>query len=284
MFESKSANEGVRVLLVGAGGQVGRRVHELLRLACHSVKAATGRDLTVPGAAAGLAEGCDVVMSCAGASVSMGAPDKRGYLDVDPVIHEQLLAETLRAKAYRFVYLGVHTEEGYTHTAYVRAHEKFVVALRRSALSATVIRPTGIFSAFEDLMPMARKGFCPLIGNGLARTNPIDPQDVAELMVRYVAAGPTDLPCGGPEVLTRRQINEIVAQAAGKPGAWMPKAPAGFVRMEARVVRLFHPRVADLMEFFSEVATQDCIAPALGKRRMAEYFGVVPARLAVQAT
>jgi uncharacterized protein YbjT (DUF2867 family) len=122
-----------------------------------------------------------------------------------------------------------------------------------------------------------------LIGSGLSRTNPIDPQDVAELMVNHLETGPAELPCGGPEVLTRGQINEIVARAAGRPGAWMPKAPAGLIRMEAKAVGLFHPRLAELMEFFSYVATQDCIAPRLGKRRMAAYFGVDPARLAVQA-
>lgn len=281
---NKSASNAVRILLVGAGGQVGRRVNELLRLSGHTVLAVTGWDLTVAGSAKGLAEDCDVLMSCAGASVSMRAKDKRGFSSVDPVIHKQLLKETLRAGAYRFVYLSVHVEEGYAHTAYVRAHESFVEELRQTSLSSTVVRPTGIFSAFEDLLPMARKGFLPLIGNGLARTNPIDPQDVAELMVRYVAAGPLDLPCGGPDIPTRRQINQIIGEAAGKPNAWMPNAPPGLVRMEGRLVRPFHSRIAELMEFYSAVATQDCIAPQLGMRRMSEYFGVVPARLAFQAT
>ena len=262
---------------------MGRRVLALLREAGLAVEPVTGKDLTVEGASVGLAEGCDVVVSCAGASVSMGAVDRRGYMQVDPVIHQNLLKETLRAGAQRFVYLSVHLEESYAGTAYARAHESFVESLRRAPVSSTVVRPTGIFSAFEDLLPMARKGILPLIGNGLARTNPIDPQDVAELVAGCVKAGPADLPCGGPEVLTRKQINQIVGLAAGKPHAWMPKAPAGLVRMEAKAVRLFHPRMADLMEFFSLVATNDCIAPALGKRRLSEYFGVVPARLAVQA-
>jgi hypothetical protein len=52
----------------------------------------------------------------------------------------------------------------------------------------------------------------------------------------------------------------------------MPKAPAGLVRMEAKLVGLFNPRIAELMEFFSEVATQDCIAPIEGQRRMADYY------------
>ena len=264
----------MKVLLAGAGGQVGKRVLARLRDAGYEVRPVTGRDcdLTQPDAAKGLAEGCDVVMSCAGASVSMKAPDKRRYAQVDPVIHEALLREALRAKAYRFVYLSVHVEASYAHTAYVKAHENVVASLRRAEISTTVIRPTGIFSAFEDLLPMARKGVLPLIGSGLARTNPIDPQDVAELMVKYVPAGPADLPCGGPEILTRTQINEILAQVVGKTKVWMPKAPAWLIRMEAKLVSPFHPRLADLMEFFSAVGTNDCIAPALGERRLADYW------------
>ncbi len=247
-------------------------MHALLCADGHVVNAVTGRDLTKTDQVIGLAEGCEVVISCAGASVSIRAKDKRSYGEVDPVLNRLLLEECLRAGAKRFVYLGVHIQGGYAHTAYVRAHECFVEALRRTPIASTVIRPTGIFSAFEDLLPMARKGILPLIGNGLARTNPIDPQDVAELVAKCISAGPPDLPCGGPEVLTRAQINEIVGSSVGRPKVWMPKAPAGLVRMEAKLVRLFHPRMADLMEFFSAVATQDCIAPVEGQRRMADYF------------
>lgn len=251
---------------------MGRRVAVLLGNAQVDVRAISGRDLTITGAAEGLAEGCDVVMSCAGASVSMKAKDRRSYAQVDPVIHRALLKEAVRAKAYRFVYLSVHVEKGYAETAYVRAHESFVEELRRTPIASSVIRPTGIYSAFEDLLPLARRGIVPLIGNGLARTNPIDPQDVAELMVKCLRTGPSDIPCGGPDVLTRAQMNQILGQAAGKARAWMPKAPAGLVRMEAKIVRLFHPRMADLMEFYSAVASQDCIAPMLGERRMVDFF------------
>ena len=264
----------MKVLLAGSGGQVGRRVLVLLREAGYEVRAVTGRDcdLTLPNAAEGLAEGCDVVISCAGASVSIKAPDKRRYADIDPVIHEALLREALRAKAHRFVYLSVHVEAGYAHTAYVKAHESFVASLRKAPISSTVVRPTGIFSAFEDLLPMARRGVLPLIGTGLARTNPIDPQDVAELMLKYVTAGPADLPCGGPEILTRSQINQILAQVVGRTKVWMPKSPAWLLRMEAKLVSPFHPRMADLMEFYSAVGTTDGIAPALGERRLADYW------------
>lgn len=261
----------MRVLLAGASGQVGRRVEASLSSVGLEVQAIRGIDLTVPGAANGMAEGCEVVVSCAGASVAMAAKDRRGYGQVDPVLNRNLLVEARRAGSGRFVYLAAHTEPSYSGTAYIRAHEQFVEDLRSSGLSYTVVRPTGIFSAFADLLPMARRGIVPLIGDGLARTNPIDPQDVADLILEYLHEGPTDVPCGGPEVLTRAEINQALARACGKPDPWMPKMPASVVRLEAKAVRLFHPRMADLMEFFAAVATSDCIAPALGKRRLEDY-------------
>ncbi len=40
----------------------------------------------------------------------MNSPERRSYLAVDPVLNTNLLEESLRAGAYRFVYLCVHTE------------------------------------------------------------------------------------------------------------------------------------------------------------------------------
>jgi uncharacterized protein YbjT (DUF2867 family) len=201
----------------------------------------------------------------------MNAKDKRGYSEVDPAIHRELIAEAKRAGVKRFVYLGVHREAAYANCAYVRAHEEVVEMLEGAGLSYTVVRPTGIFSAFEDLAPMAKWGVLPLVGSGQARTNPIDPMDVAEIVVRCLQEGPKDVPCGGPEVMTRREINEVVAHWVGKTGAWMPKMPAAVMRIEAKAVGVFHPRMGELMEFFSLVATDDAVAPAVGRRRMSEY-------------
>lgn len=262
----------MKVLLAGAGGVVGRRVARLLCEGGHDLVPVSGVDLTQPGTAQGLATGCEVVISCAGASVSLGSKDRRPFAAVDPVINGALLEEAIRAGAYRFVYLSVHTEETYAETAYVKAHEEFVATLRRARVEATVVRPTGIFSAFEDLLPMARSGVLPLVGDGAARTNPIDPQDVAELVAGCVASGPADLPCGGPHVLSRREINLALARAVGRDNALMPRMPAAIMRLEAKVLRPFHPRLADLLEFFAAVGTNDCIAPVRGQRTLADYL------------
>ncbi len=260
-------------MLAGMAGQVGRRVHRLLVAAGHEVRGVSGRavDLTQPQAAYGLAQGCGILVSCAGASVSIWRGERRSFEDVDPVIHAALLEEAVRARVYRFVYLGVHLEGRAAHTHFVRAHERFVSLLRTAPLSATVIRPTRMFSSFQDLVPLARCGVMPLSGDGQARMNPIDPQDVADLLLRHLHAGPADVDCGGPEVLTREEIYRVIAESHGKK-VWMPRVPAGLVRTPAGLLRPFHPRVADLLEFFHFAAAQDCIAPVMGQRRLKDYW------------
>ncbi len=262
----------MKILLAGAGGQVGRRVRAILEANGHDVAAVTGKDLTPPDAARGLAQGRELIVSCAGASVSTNAPDKRPYSVVDPAIHRNLILEAKRSGIKRFVYLGVHTEAHYADCRYIIAHEAVRAMLADGEMDFTVVRPTGIHSAFEDLLPYAKKGFLPLVGDGGARTNPIDPQDVAEVVVAHLKDGPKDVPCGGPEVMSRRQINEVIAKAAGKTGVFMPRIPPTVMRWEGKAIGLIHPRMGELLEFFSMVATADCIAPPLGRRSMTSYF------------
>lgn len=262
----------MKVLLAGASGQVGRRVAAGLEAKGWELRAIRGVDLSQENAARGLGEGCEAIVSCAGASVSTSAPDKRPYSQIDPAIHRNLILEAKRCGIRRFVYVGVHREPHYADCRYILAHEAVRAMLVDVGMDFTVIRPTGIFSAFADLLPFARKGFLPLVGDGSARTNPIDPEDVAELVVSHCEEGPQDVPCGGPEVLTRRQINEVLARAVGRAKVFQPKIPPGVMRLEAKVAGLFHPRMGELLEFFSKAGSADCVAPALGRRSMGSYF------------
>jgi hypothetical protein len=70
---------------------------------------------------------------------------------------------------------------------------------------------------------------------------------------------------------TRREIAELAFEALG--GAPRVKSvSAGLVRAMVPVVRFFHPRIGDLVEFAVEVSTHDGIAPVAGTRTLREYF------------
>jgi uncharacterized protein YbjT (DUF2867 family) len=187
------------------------------------------------------------------------------------VANRNLLAEAQRAGVRRFLYVAAHAQPGYAGTAYIRSHEAFVGELSQSGLSFTILRPTAIFDALRPFCDLARKGVVPLIGDGSAKTNPIAARDVATAAVECLERGPSYLSLGGPDVVTRRRIAEMAAEAARKKPFYL-SAPAAVARFNGRLIGAFNPRLGELIEFAAAVSTQDCVAPAYGHLRLASYF------------
>ena len=272
----------MNVLIAGATGSVGRELVNLAKAAGHRVTALARTatklqdvaDRVIPfDATAGIPElsGHDVVISALGAPISFGHKDRRPFRAVDFAGNLNLLKGAKRGGVQRFIYVSVHVETGYAATSYVLAHEEFVNSLQSSEIENTVVRPTGIFSAFDDLIPMARRGITMVLGDGSARSNPVHPADVAQACLDCIVTGPAELNIGGPDILTRRQIAELAFEAVGKPPR-IVKVPASVMDFGAYVVRIANPRVGEMLAFVSRVATVDCIAPQLGKQTLADYF------------
>ena len=277
-----------RILIAGASGAVGSRALQIakgqglwVRVLVRSVESA-GKlnaiadevvigDVTDAGTLQGIANDVDAVLSSVGASVDLGAKERRRFRDVDTVGNANLIREAKEAGVARFVYVGVHSAPGYAHTAYMRAHEDVVNLLAASALSYTVVRPTGIFSAFAVMVDMARKGRLGMIGDGSARTNPVSPGDVADVCVRYLLEGPKEVSVGGPDILTRREIAELACNAADRPPRVM-SAPPFVPKAISKIAGVFNPRIGELLEFLTAVATSDSVAPEAGKEHLADFF------------
>ena len=277
-----------RILLAGATGSVGRALLPLLRGGGYHVRtlsqsSARARalsaaadevvvaDATERAALVGVTSGIDVVVSCLGASVNVEMGDRKPFSAIDTVANSNLLSLAVTANVRRFVYVAAHVEAGYANTRYVTAHEAFVEKLRASGMPATVVRPTGLFSAFRALLPMAAQGRMVVIGDGLSRTNPIHPADVAAACFGVVGAGPPDLPVGGPDVLTRAEIARAAFSAVHVPAKLTHVAPWVF-RSSAYAVHLVNPRLGDLLDFAARVAVVDAIAPKVGTRRLDDYL------------
>lgn len=79
---------------------------------------------------------------------------------------------------------------------------------------------------------------------------------------------------GGPDVLTRREIMELVANH----GARIVGVPVWLARVGAVAVRAVHPRMGQFAQFAVGLAQHDVIAPTLGTTRLSEYL-VRPGRL-----
>jgi uncharacterized protein YbjT (DUF2867 family) len=272
----------MNILIAGATGSVGRELvslakasgHRVTALARNAAKLQEIADRVIPfDATQGIPElsGNDVVISALGAPIAMGHKDRRPFRAVDFAGNLNILKGAKRAGVQRFVYVSVHVETGYAATSYVLAHEEFGNALQSSGLDNTIVRPTGIFSAFDDFIPMARRGTMMVLGDGSARSNPIHPTDVAQACLDCIVKGPAELNIGGPDILTRRQIAELAFEAVGKKQRIL-RMPASVMDFGAYVTRIVNPRLGELLEFLSRVATVDCVAPAKGKLHLADYF------------
>ncbi|BDC52942.1 3-beta hydroxysteroid dehydrogenase [Bryobacterales bacterium F-183] len=273
----------LRIIVAGASGSVGREAVALLKKQGHRVTALSRTAGSLSSiadrviafdATTGIPElaGHDALLSTLGASVAMRHRDMRSYRNVDYKANLNLLHACQRAGIRRVVYVSAHIESGYAETAYIRAHEEVVNALSSTAgLSYTVIRPTGIFSAFGDMIDMSRRGAIPVIDGGGARTNPIHQADVAQACTNFIEQGPVEVSIGGPDILSRRDI-AYLAFAVTEKRPRLVSAPAGLMRFGGTVVRPFNGRLGELLQFVSKVSTVDAIAPKFGTRRLVDYF------------
>lgn len=145
----------------------------------------------------------------------------------------------------------------------------------RSDLNYTIIKPPALFSAFIDLFELAEKERLVNMGKGDKFTNPVYEGDVAEVCINAIKQDVSTIEFGGPEVLSRKQIYEIIQEAI-KPGKKIRTIPLGLVKNMLPVIKLFNRNLYDKLAFFVEVMQHDTIAPRLGKLRLKDY--VEPSR------
>lgn len=276
------------LLLAGASGALGREVAQFARQQGHQLRllgrsperlaqVAQPSDQTViadalnPSQLRGCCEGIDCVISCLGASVAMRSTEKRSYLKLDLPANLNLLKEAQAAGVKRFLYVSLWIEESYRHNGYVQAHEQVEAALKQSGLDWTILRPTGLFSAMNEFLAMARQGVAIIPGKGQVISNPVHQADVAKVIVSLIGGGPEDVGIGGPDFLSRREILELAFAAVGK----QPKIiqlPVATLQGMASLIGLFDGRSKDILQFFAQVASTDVKAPVLGSQHLKDYF------------
>ena len=276
-----------RILLAGASGQLGRHVIHELNRSGYAVRAITRDRNRLLGTEADeihetdlfdahkmgwIADQCDAVISCAGASMNMNAwRDRRSFNAIDWQGNLRLLEEAQRANVGKFVYVSLAGGEQMRQVEYADAHECFVEALKASGLKYTVVRPTGFFGFMLEILRYAEKGLGLVMGDGQCQTNPIHEADAACACVEALNLNKQDFPIGGPDVFTRREITELAFKAIDKPARLMNVPPTVFKAMVSPL-KLINPRLHALMVFGATVTQVDCLAPAYGHKRLADYF------------
>lgn len=212
----------------------------------------------------------DTVISAMGKSVSLNDKSKSSFRQVDFNGNLNILEEAKRSGIKKFVYLSAFHAERYLHLEYFRAHHEFSEVLKKSGIDYSIIKPPAIFSAFIDLMEMAKKGQLINIGAGDKKTNPIFEGDLAKICVASIAQHNITIEAGGKNSYTRRQLNEIIQNQVNNRKK-IRTIPVEVFKLILPVIKVFNKSMFDKFAFFMEVMQQDTIAPQLGETTFEEY-------------
>lgn len=286
----KNGRRGDTVLVAGSSGRLGRRLVRRLHAAGYRIRVLTRQpdrlapladcideivqgDLTA-GMDPAACDGAALVLSCASASTRLlDAEDETSFENVNHYGNVGLLRAALRAGVHKFIYVAPLGAERLAHTAYGGAHERFVQTLHRSPMPHTVVRATAGFEAVEEAMILLRAGHPWLFGESESRTNPIHEEDLADFCAGAVSDDRTELSVGGPRTLSRFEIARLARVAlAHSPGRY-----GGRDTLARPVLRRTNRRIRDLLAFGSAISALDIVAPAFGRRDLAQHLTAVAA-------
>lgn len=289
-MSGRESGAGDRVLVAGATGRLGQetcaeltrrgwlvramgrspaRLDRLRGAAAEVVVA----DAALPASLGPALAGVTHVFSCAGASViPMPRYGHRTFTRVDWPLNRNLVDAAAASGVRKFVYVSVFGHRLLPEADFVRGHELVVEHLRGSGLDYSVIRPTGFFSAMDEILLVASRGLLPEFAGGTARTNPIHEADLAEVCADALTRPPGwEQDVGGPDALTRKEIAAAAWEAIGRRGREV-RVPVWVLKNGGRSLGLVSPRSGNLMSFIADILVRDFVAPSYGVRHIRDYF------------
>lgn len=225
-------------------------------------------EVTRPETLKGLCDDIDIVFSSIGITRQK---DKLTYRDVDYQGNRNILDIALKSSVSKFIYVSVLNAHLYEHLAIVKAHEDFVRDLKACGMDYVVTRPTGYFSDMSEFLSMARKGRIYLVGSGENRINPIHGADLAKVCADAITGREHEIPVGGPETYSMREIAELAFWTLGKRSK-ITRIPPLLAKLTARMIRPFNKQMSDLAEFFITAGQNEGIAPATGRHTLRSYY------------
>lgn len=276
-----------KVILFGATGNLGKEIagdlvkqgYELTIVVRNQQKAKTLTHITSNCIIAdvcnkatleGVFDKYEIVVSALGKSVSPNDKSKPTFKQVDFDANKNILNEAIKAGIKKFVYISALHSEKYLHLEYFKVHHEFSELLINSGIDYSIIKPPAIFSAFIDVMAMAKKGQLVNIGQGDKKTNPIYEGDLAKITVDSINKQNSIIEAGGKTIYSRKQLNEIIQNEINNQRK-LRTIPVGLFKAALPIIRLFSKNTFDKFAFFIEVMQHDTIAPQIGTMTFEEY-------------
>lgn len=280
----------MRILVGGATGHLGAELIPALLDRGHQVyamvrpgsegKLGAGRDrlagirvaeLTDPVALGRAVTGIDGVVSTIGMTIPVRGVDPD---QVDHLGNVALLraAETGGVGHFAYVSVAGIDDPSADHVPVVQAKRRFEEALRDSSVGWSIARPSGFFWNYGIFLSMARqRSFVPIVGDGSARSTPIDAGDLAVAIADRVGRSGTTYSVGGPEDLS---VNEIADQIQDVLDRRIRRihVPLSVARGAVAIVHPFSASQSDMARFFVWAMTADVTADHVGTTRLADWM------------
>jgi uncharacterized protein YbjT (DUF2867 family) len=215
----------------------------------------------------------EIVISALGKSVSPNDRAKPTFEQVDYAGNANILAEAAKAGVKKFVYVSALHAEKYPHLTYFKVHHDFAELLKKSGIDYAIVKPPAIFSAFIDMIELAKKGQLVHLGKGDKKTNPIFEGDLAKITVDSLPQPNCTIEAGGRAIYTRRQLNEIV-QGRVDGRRKIRTIPTGLFRAMLPLLKLVDKNLYDKFAFFAEVMQHDTLAPQVGPMSFEDYLAM----------
>jgi uncharacterized protein YbjT (DUF2867 family) len=276
-----------KVILFGSTGNLGKEIakelvkqgYDLTIVVRNEVKAKSLADITSKYI---IADVCnketlkhifdkqEIVISALGKSVSPNDKSKPTFREVDYSANANILNEASKGGIKKFIYVSAFHSEKYLHLEYFKVHHDFSELLKKSGIDYSIIKPPAIFSAFIDMIEMAKKGQLVNIGKGDKKTNPIYEGDLAKITVEAINKQNSIIEAGGKTIYTRKKLNEIVQNEVDSQKN-IRTVPLGLFKVTLPIIKLFSKNLFDKFAFFIEVMQQDTIAPQVGTMTFEDY-------------
>lgn len=188
-----------------------------------------------------LCEGADTVINAIGVLYE----NKRlSFMQAHAEIPALLARAAKEAGVRRFVHISALGADNASPSAYARSKAEGETRVRGAFPEAVILRPSVVFGPednfFNQFAAMAKYSpALPLIGGGSTLFQPVYVKDIAQCAVR--AGEGAAVSCGGPDVMSFKEILQTVCRITGRKRALIP-LPFSLAKPAGALARLLLPK------------------------------------------
>ena len=299
--EITNHTKGEKILLIGSSGNIGGRALELLvkhgkaasitafdkkepklKELPQQVKVLSGSeaDITDPESVKKAVQGNTIVVCAIGVPrYTQPGEKKLTPYEIEQNGMQHIIDASKKAGIKQIVYisaLGVARGKDIPdfHHAHL-AKQKAEKILSKSGIAYTVLRPSGYFFDFRDLLAAAIAGRYHVVDEGTAKVQPLHQDDVAEILVTSINNTKVRnkiVPIGGPEIFTYNDLGALFGKVLKKEISIIRLAPEKFKKEYFNSDVILFRATSDSILTKKELDTLIGLYPGLKLKKLGAYL------------